>query len=148
MNRSFAMLLAAAGIFLTPCAIGQQLEKFGKYEVHYNVLNSDQIPAQVAQGYGIQRSASRALLNIAVLDTSGGPPGNPRQAEVDATTINLTGQRRDIDMRQINEPEGAIYYIGELPVTHLETYNFTVTVKLEGEPEPFVVSFRQQFFTE
>ena len=48
----------------------------------------------------------------------------------------------------LEDPEGAIYYIGELPVHNLETYNFTVEVQPEGEADPLIVKFRQQFYTE
>ena len=39
----------------------QQSQDFGDYVVHYNALNTNFIPPQVAQGYGIKRSSSRAL---------------------------------------------------------------------------------------
>ena len=126
----------------------QQSEVFGKYQVHYNVINTNLLPAQVAQGYGIQRSSSRAMVNITVLDTSQGENGTPLSAEVTANSINLTGQRRNIEMREINDAEGAIYYIGELPIANMETYNFTVNVQVPGEPKPFELKFRQQFYTE
>lgn len=126
----------------------QQSQQFGDYSIHYNAINSNLIPAQVAQGYGIQRSASRAILNITVLDTSSGEPGEPVHARVTAQAVNLTGQRRDIEMREITEPEGGLYYIGELPIHNLENYNFKVSVSVEGEKAPFELSFRQQFYTE
>lgn len=149
------MKLAITRILLTSLVLAasplyaQQFERFGKYEVHYNALTTDQIPAPVAQGYGIQRSPSRALLNVTVLDTTEGEgPGAPIHANVTANAVNLTGQFREIPMRVIEEPGEAVYYIGHFPVHNLETYTFTVTVGVEGEDEPFVVEFRQQFFTE
>ncbi|MEJ8569819.1 DUF4426 domain-containing protein [Elongatibacter sediminis] len=149
MNRirmtACALLLIA--LMIAPASQAQQFEGFGNYEVHYNVLNSDQIPATVAQGYGIQRSANRALLNITILDTSGETP-TPIHARVSASAVNLTGQRREIELREISDSDDAVYYIGLLPVHNMETYNFTVNVQVEGEADPFVVSFRQQFFTE
>lgn len=138
---TLALLLASTGLQ------AQQMQPFGDFEVHYNVLNTDQIPATVAQGYGIRRSPNRALLNITVLE--GGENGPEAiHAKVTANAVNLTGQRREIDLREITDPDGAIYYIGELPIHNLETYNFTVNVSVDGEPEPFEVKFRQQFYTE
>jgi hypothetical protein len=67
---------------------------------------------------------------------------------VTANGTNLTGQRRDIDIREIKDPEGAIYYIGEFPVHNLETYRFNIQVTIEGEDEPLIVKFKQQFYTE
>ena len=126
----------------------QQAQQFGHYSIHYNAINSNLIPAQVAQGYGIKRSASRAIVNITVMDTSAGEPGQPINAQVTAQAVNLTGQRRDIEMREISEPDGGLYYIGELPIHNMENYNFRISVAVEGEAKPFDLEFRQQFYTE
>ena len=148
MSRMSACAFLISILFAVPALQAQQFERFGGYEVHFNVLNTDQIPPTVAQGYGIKRSSSRALLNVTVLDARGESPPVPVQAQVSASAINLTGQLREIRMRQIKDPDDAIYYIGELPVHHLETYNFTVKAVVDGEAEPFEVKFRQQFYTE
>ena len=60
----------------------------------------------------------------------------------------MTGQLREIEIRELKDTEGAIYYIGEFPIHNLETYNFSVNVQPEGEAEPLLVKFRQQFYTE
>jgi hypothetical protein len=148
MKYLLSMLFAVSLLSQTSVCQAQQSETFGKYAIHYNVINANLIPAQVAQGYGIQRSSSRALVNITVVDNERGESGTPLHAGVNTTTINLTGQRRDVEMREIVDPDGAIYYIGEMPVHNLETYNFTVQVQIEDEPKPFELKFRQQFFTE
>ena len=72
----------------------------------------------------------------------------PVAARISASGTNLTGQRRDIELREIKEPGGAIYYVGQFPVHNLETYVFEVTVAIEGESEPLDVRFKQQFYTE
>ena len=140
----FAVLLLA----LSGNLAAQQSKDFGHYTVHYNALNSNLIPAQVAQGYGIKRSASRALVNITVMDMSGGESGLAVPAKVVAQAVNLTGQRRDIDMREISEPDGGLYYIGELPIHNMENYNFKVSVTVAGEAKPFDLEFRQEFYTQ
>jgi len=128
--------------------VAQQSQDFGKYTVHYNVINSDLIPAQVAQAYGIKRSSSRALVNITVMDMSGGETGQAVQAEITTQAINLSGQRRDVAMKEISEPEGGLYYIGELPIHNMENYNFKVTIKVADEAKPFDLEFRQQLYTQ
>jgi Domain of unknown function (DUF4426) len=148
MKRLVSILFTCAFLVQANVCMAQQSEIFGNFEVHYNVINSNLLPAQVAQGYGIKRSSSRALLNITVMDKSTGAPGTPVEAQVTTSTINLTGQRRSMDMRAIMEPDGAIYYIGELPIANMETYNFTVLVHPKGEDKPFELTFRQQFYTE
>ena len=147
MKRLHFLFAVSFLLFCGPLA-AQQAQQFDNYAVHYNVINSNLIPAQVAQGYGIKRSASRALVNITVMDSSIGEQGQAIHAQVTTQAVNLTGQRRDIEMREISDTDGAIYYIGELPIHNMENYNFKVRVVVEGEPKPFDFEFRQQFYTE
>jgi len=137
-----ALLLLAALTTLT--AHAQQAMDFDDYSIHYNALSSSLITPEVAKAYGIRRSDSRALINISVLKKS----GDAARAQVTATGRNLTGQTRKVDMREINEGDGAIYYIGELSVRNMETFDFTVLVTPEGNDKPYTVKFRQQFYTE
>ncbi len=148
MKQLLSFLIVLGILTLPDTSDAQQAQDFGDYVVHYNALNTNLIPPQVAKGYGIHRSSSRALLNITILKKVIDNPGTPVKASVTASGTNLTGQRREIDIREIIDTEGAIYYIGELPVHNLETYNFTVEVQLEGEADPLIVKFRQQFYTE
>jgi hypothetical protein len=129
-------------------AIAQQAEEFGDYVVHYNALNSSMITADVAKSYGIRRSDSRALLNISVLKKIQNQPATAIKAAVKATARNLTGQTREVAMREINEGDNATYYIGEFSVRNMETFDFTVMVTPNGENKPFKLVFRQQFYTE
>jgi hypothetical protein len=148
MKLLSARILALCLLALPFSSHAQQSQDFGHYVVHYNAINTNLIPPQVAQGYGIKRSSSRALLNITLLGKVMENPGSPMTAAVTASATNLTGQRRDIAMREIKDAEGAIYYIGELPIHNMETYNFIIELKPDGDEEPLVVKFRQQFFTE
>ena len=148
MKKLISSMILIGMLSLTTPGEAQQSQDFGQYVVHYNALNTSMIPPQVAKGYGIQRSSSRALLNITVLKKVMDTPGTPVKANVTASGTNLTGQRREIDIREIEDKEGAIYYIAEFPVHNMETYNFTIDVRLEAETEPLVVNFRQQLYTE
>jgi hypothetical protein len=148
MKKLLSVLLLFGTVSFMLDAQAQQSQDFGEYVVHYNALNTNLIPPQVAQSYNIKRSSNRALLNVTVLKKMMVIPGTPVKADIKATGTNLTGQRRDIEIRQITDPEGAIYYVGELPVHNMETYNFVVEVSVEGEDEPMMVKFRQQFYTE
>ena len=148
MKQPAILLLLLALLSVPVSGVAQQSQDFGEYVVHYNALNTNLIPPEVAKAYGIQRSPNRALLNVTVLKKVMDTPGTPVDAAVTATGTNLTGQRRDIEIREIKDQGGAIYYIGQIPVHNMETYNFNVEVALETEDEPLVVKFRQQFYTE
>ena len=148
MKNILSALFLTCFIALPGHAEAQQSQGFGDYVVHYNALNTNLIPPQVAQGYNIKRSSSRVLLNITILKKVLDNPGSPVTADVVAMATNLTGQRRDIEIREIKDAEGAIYYLGELPVHNMETYNFVVEAMPRGEDEALTVKFRQQFYTE
>lgn len=148
MQLFFRSLLLIGTLSFSLVSEAQKSQDFGEYSVHYNALNTNLITPQVAQGYGIQRSSSRALLNIAVLKMVPDDMDTPVSASVTASGTNLTGQKRDIVIRKIEDSEGAIYYLGEFPIHNLETYRFDIRVKVDGEDDEFVVNFNQQFYTE
>jgi hypothetical protein len=152
MTRQLAVLLitALALLLLSTPAPAQQFEDIGDYRVHYNALNSSMLPPEVARAYGIQRAGNRALLNIAVLRKAESEDelDEPVTAEVSARVINLTGQRRDIELQEI-EDQGAIYYIGTFRIHDEESLTFTLDVKPDDSDEPaHEITFRQQFFTD
>lgn len=145
--RRLLLLLSLALLFSTSSLQAEQSKSFGEYVVHYNALSASLLSPSVAQAYDIQRSNNRAVLNITILKQNGENDGTPTHAQVTASAINLTGQRRDITMREVQESD-AIYYIGEFRVHHLETYDFTIDVTPDGKSAPYKVEFRQQFYTE
>ena len=147
MKRLLNTLILLAALTSLP-AIAQQAQEFGDYIIHYNALSSSLITPEVAKAYGIKRSDSRALINIAVLKNAGDQMASAVKAKVTTSGRNLTGQTRNVDMREIDDGDGAIYYIGELSVRNMETFDFTVMVSVEGQNKPFKVKFRQQFYTE
>lgn len=148
MKRLATLLIPLIALAAPVPGVAQQSQDFGEYVVHYNALNTNLLPPQVAKGYGIVRSPSRALVNVTVLRKVLDTPGTPTRAAVAATATNLTGQLREIEIREIRESEGAVYYIGEFPIHNLETYRFEISVAIQGEPEPLMVRFKQQFYTE
>jgi hypothetical protein len=146
--KLLVQLSATCLLILAGHVKAQQSQEFGDYTVHYNALSTSLLTPQVAKSYGIQRSASRALINIAVLKRMEGGSDVPVTATIEANAKNLTGQRREIELREITDVEGAVYYIGEMRVRNLETFDYAVTVFPEGKSKPLEVSFRQQFYTE
>lgn len=116
----------------------------GNHVVHFSALSTDQLPPEVAKAYNILRSKNRAMLNISVIRKS---DNTAVTATVKVKTVNLTGQLKNVTMRQINEQE-AIYYIGETAVANRETLVFDINVKPEGEERASDVRFKRQFYTD
>ena len=71
----------------------------------------------------------------------------PVSANVSVDASNLTGQLKDLQMREVTEGD-AIYYIGELSVANRETLIFDISARPEGVKDPLRVRFRQQFYTD
>lgn len=128
-------------------AVAERSESFGDYEVHYNALTTDLIDPSVARAYGIIRSKNRALINVAVLRRVMGVATQPVTATVKTRAVNLNSQLKSVEMRELNDA-GAIYYIGEMPVGHNETLEFTIEVTPQGESSTHTTNFKQQFYTE
>ncbi len=147
--RTFILLLVITlSLLSTSATWAEQYVGTDDIQVHYSAISTDKLPPAVARAYGITRSQSRAMLNVTVLQTGGGHElGKPINGEVKASATNLTGQRRDIDMRRI-EDAGAIYYVGFVRVTDAETLDFVVDVLPAGKDDPMKVAFRQQFFVD
>ena len=152
-------LLIALSVFALVAACGEQGEPadvpeaqpagatsadIGDHVVHFSAQATDQLPPEVARAYNIVGSKNRAMLNVSVLRSE---DNTPVSAEVTVKTVNLTGQLKNITMRQINEQE-AIYYIGETPVANRETLIFDISVIPEGADTASDVRFKRQFFTD
>lgn len=123
---------------------GASSEIIGDHVVHFSAQTTDQLPPEVARAYSIVRSKNRAMLNVSVLRAS---DNAAVEAGVTVKAVNLTGQLKNITMRQIDE-QNAIYYIGEVAVANRETLIFDISVTPEGADSPSDVRFKRQFFTD
>ena len=123
---------------------GSTSADIGDHVVHFSAQSTDQLPPEVARAYNIVRSKNRAMLNVSVLSET---DNRPVTASVTVKTVNLTGQLKNITMRQIDEQD-AIYYIGEVPVANRETLIFDISIIPEGVDTASEVRFKRQFFTD
>ena len=142
------LLIATLLFGLLPVApvMAEQLQKFGTYELHYNAMPTYDLAPEVAKAYNIDRSKNRVLVTISVLKSSPlGGMGQPVQAALDASAVNMSEQLSQIKMREIREGS-AVYYIGEFRITPPDTLKFTVKVKPAGEKQENNIEFSQQFF--
>ena len=119
----------------------------GNHIVHFSAQSTDQLPPAVAKEYNIVRSKNRAMLNVSVLRK---PDNLPVTAEVSVSTVNLTGQLKNVTMRKIEEPGDivAIYYIGDTTVANREVLVFDISIKPDGEESISRVRFKRQFYSD
>ena len=126
-------------------ALDETFKDFGNYEVHFNALRTDELSADIARVYGIQRSSNRVMLNVTVLRKEAEhAPRKPVEATVAVDAYNLNGQLKDIEMRRVSEGE-AIYSIGEVSIAGTEILVFDITVTPTGTQAPLSVKFTREF---
>ncbi len=123
---------------------GATSANIGEFVVHFSAQSTDQLPPDVARTYNIVRSKNRAMLTVSVLQAT---DNKPVTAVVTVKTVNLTGQLKNVTMRQENEGE-AIYYIGEVTIANRETLIFDISVTPDGAKKASDVRFKRQFFTD
>jgi len=154
MNTVTKLLFTSLFVLFSNSIWAQQSQDYGDFVVHYNAINTNLLPPQVAKANNILRSGNRALLNITILKKSADGSTSPVHASTKASAVNLTGQRRQIQLREVSEPStgendpGAVYYLGEFRINNEETFDFHIEVTPDGMQKALKLNFRQQFFTE
>ena len=123
---------------------GATSANIGDFVVHFSEQSTDQLPPDVARTYNIVRSKNRAMLTVSVVRAANNAAVT---AVVTVKTVNLTGQLKNVTIRQENEGE-AIYYIGEVTIANRETLIFDISVTPDGVEKASDVRFKRQFFTD
>ncbi len=127
---------------------GESFKVSGDFEMHYNAVRSDQLSAEIARAYGIERSNNRVMLNVSVLRKQPGSTAvTPSDAEIVVLARNLNGQVKDIQLRRITEA-AATYYIGEVPFSGAETLVFEITATPAGSGLPISATLTREFFAD
>ena len=141
MKRLLAALCLCSVAAVAHAEISQ---KFGNLEIHYNALTTDELSPEVARAYKIERSKTRGMVTMSVLQKNKVGVLTPVPAKLTVYATNLTQQLANIPMREIKEGT-AIYYLGEFRVVPPDTLKFTATVEVAGEPK-HEMTFDQKFF--
>jgi Domain of unknown function (DUF4426) len=153
-----SVLLAAAGLLLV-AGCGAEVDRqpqtarptedtqkdFDDLEVHYNAIRTDQLTPEVARAYGIERSPSRVLLNVAMLTKTPGGAARPVDGRVSASAHNLNGQLKSLTMRRLQEGP-AVYFIGEVGISGDEILVFNIDVEPAAGGGRRSVQFKREFF--
>jgi esterase/lipase superfamily enzyme len=118
----------------------------GEFEMHYNAVRTDQLTADIARAYGIERSKNKVMLNVSMLHKA--PDSNatsPADADISVIAHNLNGQQKDIQLRRIAE-NAATYYIGEVSFSGAETLVFEIKATPTGSTTPIEATLTREFF--
>ncbi len=139
-------IVALAAVVLGGSIASANEAEFDNYVVHYNVINTTFLSPEVAQAYNVRRSASRAMVNVTVMErTDAGM--QPVSAEVGGTAINMNQQVRTLRFREIRDGD-AIYHLSELPVRGGEELEFELEILPADSDRTKTVNFRQTFYAD
>jgi hypothetical protein len=117
----------------------------GDFVIHFNALPTVDLSADVASQYGIVRSENQALLTVSIRRKLANQTDIGARADVTARATNLTGQLKEMTMREIAE-ENSVYYIGQVSITNAETLIFAIEVLPEGTTDSHSIRYMKQFF--
>lgn len=122
-------------------------EKFGDYTVHYNMFNSTDIPASVAETYKLVRGKDRALVNISLTKTEDGNTSLGLPALVSGKTKNLMQQQQALKFIEIKEGN-ATYYLAPFVFNNEELLHFDIQVSADANAKPMTFTFNRTLYTE
>lgn len=144
-KKTSLILLSALFFAMTGNVYAEKFKDYGDYIVHYNAFTTDVLQAEIAKQYQIRRSKNRGMINISIQKKN--KNNTAVTAAVSGTASNLTGQLKNLSIKEIKEGK-AVYYISDFSVANRETLDFSVNIKVDGKDKPLKVTFRQQFFTQ
>lgn len=120
-------------------------QEFGDFQVHYNAVRTDELTADVARAYGIERSTNRVMLNVSLLRKGADGRTTPVDGTVSATAYNLNGQLKNLTMRRITEGT-SVYFIGEVGISGAEILVFDIDAAPGDQSGKYSVQFKREFF--
>lgn len=159
VTRFLPWLLASVAVGVAGCGQGNQptgqaqtaapsepsFQEFGDFQVHYNAVRTDELTADVARAYGIERSANRVMLNVSLLRKGADGRTTPVDGTVSATAYNLNGQLKNLTMRRITEGT-SVYFIGEVGISGAEILVFDIDAAPGDQSGKYSVQFKREFF--
>ncbi|OZY87615.1 hypothetical protein CBP51_11785 [Cellvibrio mixtus] len=141
-----AVALTAQAQIDQPKEIATQ-QKFGAYTVHYNVFNSTDIPANIAEAYKLVRGKDRALVNISVTKTDKGVTSLGLPAQVSGARRNLMQQKQTLKFIEVNEGE-ATYYLAPFVFNNEELLHFDIELQVDGVARPLSITFNRTLYAD
>jgi len=123
------------------------VEKFGDYTVHYNVFNSTDIPAKVAEAYKLVRGKDRALVNISLTKTENGSTSLGLPAVVSGVSKNLMQQKQALKFIEIKEGD-ATYYLAPFVFNNEEVLHFDIQVSADVNAKPMTFTFNRTLYVD
>ena len=129
-------------IFSSYAAYAEQFKQVGEYQVHYIVIPTTFLNAQVAQKYKLKRGEHLALVNISVLNAE----LDPVAAAISGHSINLLSQKQSLKFEEVKEGK-AIYYLAQLRHANEEHHRVFIDI-ITPAGDIGQIEFLQQMYFE
>jgi hypothetical protein len=123
------------------------LQPFGDYTVHYNVFNSTDIPANVAEAYKLVRGKDRGLVNISVTKTENGITSLGLPVKINGSRRNLMQQKQTLKFIEVSEGN-ATYYLAPFVFNNEELLHFDIEVQVDGAVRPLSITFNRTLYAD
>lgn len=115
------MMLALCALLLTCLPVTAETQLVGPYQVHFSAFESTFLSPDIAKQYRLSRSASRAVINVTVLDTRNN--NAPTPVNLTGEAKNLLGHSVVLEFKEVKE-QSAVYYLEQLDYSNEETFRF------------------------
>lgn len=144
-----SVVLAGCGGSTPPRAIPaaaapqEAISRIGDVTIRASVLPTATLAAEVASQYGITRDDRTVMLLVGVRQ---GPEAQEAAlpAQISATATNLSGQRHQIDMRELRSGD-LLDYVGTVEIAMPDTLRFDLTIVREGGATS-TMQFSREFY--
>ena len=120
-------------------------QKAGNYVVHFNVFNSTDIPASIAEQFKLVRGKDRALVNISLIKTENGKTSLGLPAIVSGATRNLMQQKQSLRFIEVKEGD-VTYYLAPFVFNNEDLLYFDIQVKASENSSPILVQFNRTLY--
>ena len=122
-------------------AWGQSHEaRSGAYTLRGSTVASTMLSPESARQHGIERSPTRGVLNVTVMQDEQTVP-----ARIEASASNLTGRSRPIALTQTSA-NGYVSYTGAYDFVHGEVLDFSIRAVPQGSTQTLRLQFRDRMW--
>jgi hypothetical protein len=135
-----ALLVIASGQVWSQAHVSRE----GAFSLRASTVSSETLPESTAKAHGIERDPRRGVLNVIILHKVKSGEKTMRGA-VSATARDLTGQKRDIPMKEV-DANGYVSYMGTYDFVRGEVIDFLINAKPQGGGRKLSLTFRDRMW--
>lgn len=135
-----AILFAASG----PAWSQAHVSTEGPFSLRASTVSSETLPASTAKAHGIARDPRRGVLNVVILRKDGAEE-KTLHGDVHAVARDLSGQKRDVDMREV-QANGYVSYMGTYDFVRGEVIDFLIDARPQGSERKLDLTFRDRMW--